>query len=441
MPIISLEDLEVQDMNKDYEESNVKKLDLLSNSIDRDLNTLDSISNLDLLIMNLDKAKEQLDLNKITVKELQEVLHNTSLTISHVLKVLTNGNINKITKHISSTITVEDINYHPLIALEEQKGTLKRIKDGIKSVNIKELKQTLIRKFEYFFKTLEKEYLFYNKKSKELIDFYKKNKGYFTLKENHEFSSETDLILSGFLDIVIKNYSTYIKGYEDLKDMSREKICKLSNLNLEFDLTSYKDIDFIKAHSSDKDTSSYYPLALNLGITKNKINTEVISLNHGTLSALLFGITDENDLKKLKLDYSSVYVRTSSILKIKEIDQIDNLLESSQKDMIRHYSIYSKVANDHQPYIITLYDFFTKLILCVAQKVISSLPGIPFSGFFSKLSTGLTKLYRNQNIYGNVYRAQRELISCLKVKDDIKDEKLKKELNEKLQKVINGNLN
>lgn len=438
MAIVSLEDLVSKDVNEGYEEYN--NLDLISDYIERDLNTLNSIFNLDLLIMNLDKAKEQLELNKITLKELQEVLYNTSLTTSHMLKVLTDGPINKITKFISNTITLEDINNHPLIALEEQKNGLKKISSLIDPVNINKLKQSLVGKFKKFFNTLEEEYLYYDKKSKLLIDFYKKNRDYLTIKEDANISSQSDLLLSGFLNIVINNYNTYINGYEELRKMKEDDFYKLSESNLEFNLVSYKDIDFISCFGNGDDTGSLYPLALNLGNKKNNINTEVTSLKHNALGALLFGITDEKDIKKLDLGYTSVYVRTSKRLKIEDLDQVSKLLESSYEDTTKHFSINKMALVNPYVYFISIFEFFSKVIYWVAQKLVNVLEFIPFNGFFSKLSTGLISLSIKQNIYSNVYLAQRELISSLKVKDDIEDEKLKKELNEKLEKAINGKL-
>lgn len=60
MAIISFEDLENIDIDKDDSEPD-NNLDLITDSIERDFNTSDSLFNLDLLIMNLDKAKKELE--------------------------------------------------------------------------------------------------------------------------------------------------------------------------------------------------------------------------------------------------------------------------------------------------------------------------------------------------------------------------------------------
>lgn len=442
MAIISFEDLENIDIDKDDSEPD-NNLDLITDSIERDFNTLDSLFNLDLLIMNLDKTKEELELNKITIKELQEILYNTSISTSHIMKVLTGSPIPKITKYISKTITVEDINHHPLISLEEQKTILEKMKDSVinKAKDIIKLRKTLIEKIQVFFLTIEKSYLVYKEKSKLLIDFYNKNRNHFTLKENCVVSSENAIVLSEFLDVVINNYSNYINGYERILSMTLEEIYN-HNGNLDmFDLISFKDTDSVKSNLKDGNLDNYYPLALNLGIKKDKITTETISINKETLQSLLFGIREEKDFKKLEHGYSPVFVRPKEILKIKELSEIGNLLESSYNDMVNHYGIYSSAAEGHNPYSIIIFDIISYLSVQVFNQAVNMLPSIAYRSFFSNLSKGLISLYRNQDIYLDIFIAQRELMSFLNVRDDIQDLKFKKELEEKLKKAIDGKLN
>lgn len=429
MAILSFEELEEQiekevqeePVHDNRESEVVPNADLQAEAIERSEETLNAVVNLDSLIEQHDEALKAIEENKKSIEDVKQLLHDSMVSTSHIVKVLTNSPLKKLAEAKKQDITFESINNDPVSSLISFNNLLKTIRSNISQEAIEEVRRGWFERFKAYFKSFQGEFEYYHKRSAGILRLLNSNKDKFEVESDIELSTVNNILSTEIVKDVSENYKEFLSNYLNALDKK--------NTGVKLKMKSFKQIPSVKA-----DDSNLFPISMDVPRTEGHAKIKAYCLDNKFVKAMENGANGNNDFIELKSDFEVVFIRSVQP-KIKNVNDLINIIKSMHENMEIHYknvdiagrrwslSLLSSLEENRRE---THYNYGGDYTVVKINPV-------------NEITTKIWMVTKMHNIWGEIQTAQRELISKIRVKDNI-DYNLAKKLESELELAIEGKL-
>lgn len=431
MAILSFEELEEQIENETLEETTegeetevVPNSELQAEAIERSEETLNAVVNLDSLIAQHDEALKAIEENKKSIEDVKQLLQDSMVSTNHILKVLTNSPLKKLAEAKKQNITFESINNDPVSTLMSFNNMLKIVRSNVSQEDVEEVRRGWFEKLKTFFKSFQGEFEFYYKKSSAVIRLLTSNKDSFELNGEVILSPVNNVLITDLFLDTAENYKSFVNTYVDA--------LKRQNQGVSLNFKSFKQIKGVTGDDDD-----LYPISLDVPTTSGQGKVKAYCIDKKLVRALENGANGNSDFIELGSKFEIVYVRAPKT-NIKNIEDLITVAKHMHENMDKHFkdvdvtgrrwylSSLEYNENNNRKTVHTRVDQGVVINEVTYHKV-------------NEISAKIWGITRLHNIWGEIQTAQRELLTKIRVKDDV-EYSLAKKLQADLELAIKGKL-
>lgn len=422
MAIISLEDIEnelVKEAPEDIEEQ--PSSDIHGEAVEKSEETLNAVFNLDNLIQQHDEALKAIEENKKSIEEVKQLLHDSMVSTNHIVEVLTNSPLKKIAEMKQQNITFESISNHPVETLKSFTGLLKTIRNNISQEAIEEVRRGWFERLKAYFKSFKGEFEYYSKRSAAILRLLNSYKDKLELEDNIELSPVNTILSTEIIRDVSENYKEFISKYTEA--LSKR------NPGFKLKLKSFKQMPSIKV-----DDAGLYPVSLDIPRVEGHEKVKAYCLDNKFLKAMENGANGRNDFIDLKSDYELVLVKANRP-NLKNINDLINVVKTMHETMDIHYRNVDIAGRRWS------------IVMLSNTEENSRETHSNYGGGYTvvkihpvnEISAKLWEITKMHNIWGELQTAQRELISKVRVKDNV-DYSIAKNIESEIELAKEGTL-